>query len=360
MKQRGLQLNKDKSVCIIMGSKKQKQEASKEIQENPLECGDFETKEQQVEKWLGQFLSSAGLADSVTKTVTARIGKIKGTSLEIAQIVNDWRSQVVGGIESAILLWEACCIPSLLHGAGTWVEMSDQTEQTLNSLQQWFIRLILQVGPGTPLASLLWDLGMLDMGLRIWLEKLMLVLHARRLGDETLARRVYEEQKVNNWPGLVEETESICRELSIESVHVTELSSRAYRAQVLKACHLKNEVRLRAQAEGKIKCERITTEIYGKKEYISRGELPHVRQLFRTRFGMMHFAGNYGKDRRFARTDWLCKCREAREEEAHLISGNCEVYGEIRKKYDILDDNNLVHFFNDVLKRRDDLDNEER
>ena len=80
MKQRGLQLNKDKSVCVVMGSKKQRKE----------------------------------------------------TSLEIAQIVNDRRSQVVGGMESAILLWEACCIPSLLHGAGTWVEMSDQTEQFLN------------------------------------------------------------------------------------------------------------------------------------------------------------------------------------------------------------------------------------
>ena len=222
------------------------------------------------------------------------------------------------------------------------------------------VQLIDSVGPGVPLASLLWDLGMLDMGLRIWLEKLMLVLHTRRLGEETLARRVYEEQKVNNWPGLVEETEAICRDLSIESVHVTELSSRAYRAQVLKACHIKNEERLRAQAEGKTKCERLATEIYGKKQYISNSQLPYVRQMYKSRYRMTAFAGNFSKDRRFARNDWLCKCREAREDEAHLISGNCEVYGEIRKKYDIMDDKNLVDFFNDVLRRRDELDIEER
>ena len=162
MKERGLELNKKKSVCIIIGNKKQKKEATKEMEVKPLLCGDFETKEEQVEKWLGQLLSSAGLADSVDKTVDSRTGKIKAAGMEIAQIVNDWRSQAVGGMETAILLWEACCIPSLLHGAGTWVEMSGPTETKLNSLQQWFVRLILQVGPGAPRASLLWDFGLLD------------------------------------------------------------------------------------------------------------------------------------------------------------------------------------------------------
>ena len=141
-------------------------------------------------------------------------------------------------METAILLWEACCIPSLLHGAGTWVEMSETTETKLNSLQQWFVRLILQVGPGAPRASLLWDFGLLDIGLRIWLEKLMLALHVSRLEEGTLARLVFEEQKINQWPGLAEEAEQICRELSVESVHTTGLSSRAYRSQVLKACHV--------------------------------------------------------------------------------------------------------------------------
>ena len=69
MKERGLQLDKDKSVCIIVGSKKQKKEASVEIEEKPLQCGDFITKEKQVEKWLGQYILAAGLADSVRKTV---------------------------------------------------------------------------------------------------------------------------------------------------------------------------------------------------------------------------------------------------------------------------------------------------
>ena len=41
MKQRGLSLNKDKSVCVIMGSKRQKKEASLEMKGKPLLCGDY-------------------------------------------------------------------------------------------------------------------------------------------------------------------------------------------------------------------------------------------------------------------------------------------------------------------------------
>ena len=70
------------------------------------------------------------------------------------------------------------------------MEMSAQTEKKLNSLQYWFVRLVLRVGPGAPSASLLWDFSLLDMGLRIWIEKLMLVLHIKRLDEKTLARKM--------------------------------------------------------------------------------------------------------------------------------------------------------------------------
>ena len=72
MKQRGLSLNRDKSVFLVMSSKKDAKEASKELQKYPLMCGEFETKQTKEYKWLGQILSSQGLADSVFKTVASR------------------------------------------------------------------------------------------------------------------------------------------------------------------------------------------------------------------------------------------------------------------------------------------------
>ena len=126
-KQLCLELNRDKSVYILQGSKKQKEQIRLQILKEPLMCGQFHMKEEKVSKWLGHYLSSEGLAISVAETVKHRDSKIRGASLEIAQIVNDWRSHLAGGMMTAVTLWERCCVPSLLHGAGTWVDISPET-----------------------------------------------------------------------------------------------------------------------------------------------------------------------------------------------------------------------------------------
>ena len=58
LKQRALKLNSKKSVCLMIGSKKQKEQFSKELKEKPLMCGQVETRETDVDKWLGQKISS--------------------------------------------------------------------------------------------------------------------------------------------------------------------------------------------------------------------------------------------------------------------------------------------------------------
>ena len=84
-----------------------------------------------------------------------------------------------------------------------------------------------------------------------------------------------------------------------------------------------------------------------------------VRQQYQSRFGLRPIAGNYSKDKRFARTNWLCRCKEEREEETHYMSGQCTAFGDLALKYnDLTDDENLVQFFSEVLGRRDDLDKE--
>ena len=75
-------------------------------------------------------------------------------------------------------------------------------------------------------------------------------------------------------------------------------------------------------AQGKF--ARIEYESYGRKEYIQKKNIFHVRLQFRARFGTTAFAGNYSHDRRFAGSQWLCKCQEAREEESNSISGQVQ------------------------------------
>ena len=289
-----------------MGTKKQREKLKSELETNPIKCGNFVMKKVEKEKWLGQQLSEGGLADSVEATIESKMGKIKTACLEIANIVNDWRAETVGGLETAIILWEACIIPSLLNSCSTWVEISKKAENKLNDLQRWFLRLILQVPKSTPSASLTWETGMMDMKLRIWKEKLMLILHIRSLNDETLAKKIYEEQRKEGWPGLVKETKNICEALGIEDVNKTKMNKIEYKKTVNDALKKKDEEYLRKEAESKRKCEKIMMENYGKKEYIGKRKVGEVRNIFKARVGMTEFADNFGKDKRFLRTKWMC------------------------------------------------------
>jgi hypothetical protein len=240
------------------------------------------------------------------------------------------------------------------------VEISKATVKRLNTIQVWFLRLILRLGPGSFCAALLWDSQQLDMGLRVYIQKVLLVLHLRSLEEETLAAKIYEEQKTQNWPGLVQETKMICKELNIEDCNSTCLNKTDYKSLLIKACHVKNEEMLRLQAT-ETKGARMRTEPYGKQEYITSKNIEQARSWFRTRFGLQDFAGNYSHNRKFAKSDWLCRCKTAKEEEGHIVSGNCSVYSDLRPKFgDLGEDQNLVDYFRAVLDRRDRLEEEDR
>ena len=98
-------------------------------------------------------------------------------------------------------------------------------------------------------------------------------------------------------------------------------------------------------------------EEYGRKKYVDSEQISHVRDTYRSRIGLMPFAGNFKNDKRFAGIGSLCRCMRNLEDEPHLLSGKCEVFGDIRGKYgELKDDESLVKFFNEVLEMRDALD----
>ena len=226
----------------------------------------------------------------------------------------------------------------------------------LNSLQHWFIRLILQVGPGAPLAALTWETGLLDMKLRIFKEKLMLILHTREMDEGSLASKIYREQVSKDWPGLAKECKEICEELKIENINTTSISKSQYKRLIQGAIKSRDEMLLREQAGDKVKCKEIMKEKYGRKAYIDANKIEDVRFRFKSRVGLLPFAGNFSKDKKYAKTNWLCRCGE-KENESHIKDGTCPIYSDICQNYADLDnDEDLVEFFSAVLERRSKLE----
>ena len=97
------------------------------------------------------------------------------------------------------------------------------------------------------------------------------------------------------------------------------------------------------------------------KDYSQKKNIHNIWQQYRTRFGLQRFAGNYSNNKQLAMSGWLFKCNMAREEEGHLLSGLCSVYGDLTEKFnDLTDIENLIQFFNEVLERRDMLDKQDK
>ena len=61
-----------------------------------------------------------------------------------------------------------------------------------------------------------------------------------------------------------------------------------------------------------------------------------------------------------ARTGWLCRYGKEREDERH-ITDSCPLYKDIREQFSSLeDDDQLVEFFEQILKRRELSDEQEQ
>ena len=89
--------------------------------------------------------------------------------------------------------------------------------------------------------------------------------------------------------------------------------------------------------------------------------ISHCRSWFCTRYGLQDFASNYFHSKKFSKTDWMCRCKKEVEEEGHIVSGQCEVYGDLRSQFgNLQEDKNLINYFQAVLDRRDSLKEEDR
>jgi len=81
-----------------------------------------------------------------------------------------------------------------------------------------------------------------------------------------------------------------------------------------------------------------------------------VRDIFAERVYMLPFGANYKHDRRFAITGGRClACGGAEESETQdHVSIHCPAYSDLRVQYNLDTDLGLIHFYREVISRRDE------
>ena len=200
MNEKQLKVHPDKTGYIVVGNSQYREQVQREVQQSPIMFGNIVTKSKMMDKYLGDVVHMEGLEASVNATIEDRIGKITASMHEVKAIIDDYRMQALGGMMGALDLWNLAIIPSLMNNCSTWIGMTSRQEKKLESLQEQFIRMMMEVPVSTPKLALRAETGLLSMKHRVWVEKLNLVLAIQKSAG--LAKNVYLEQLNHNWPGL--------------------------------------------------------------------------------------------------------------------------------------------------------------
>ena len=131
MESKLLDFNLDKSSLMAIGPSKGKKVLLDELNGNPVLLCQKKMKLATKEKLLGDIFSSDGLADSAKATIDSRKWQVVSSIAEIRAVVEDYRSNLLGGILTGLEIWEMSVIPFLLYNSETWTELSKEAIITL-------------------------------------------------------------------------------------------------------------------------------------------------------------------------------------------------------------------------------------
>ena len=132
-----LDFNEDKSTLVVLGKGKAKEEMMSNLKRNPVLLYGKPMKISDSERYLGDQIGGS-LSDSVTATISKRVGRATQTIYEVMAVLDDSRAKVIGGLSTGLLIWESAIIPFLLYNSNTWFQMKKDDMKRLDKLQDLF------------------------------------------------------------------------------------------------------------------------------------------------------------------------------------------------------------------------------
>ena len=264
--------------------------------------------------------------------------------------------QVIGGIVGGLDIWEMAVIPMLLNNADVWTEIDANAVKELEYLQNLFLAVLMNVPMTGPQLALCWDTGTSKMENGIKMMKLKLIIHIKKLSNNSLANQVYKEQLKNDWPGLAKESQAICEEFRLKDVTkewTFEPKKNKWKSMIKEACVSKNERDMKKEIKYKYKkITEMSSEKFERKNYLSEMTMEDARMFFKIRTKMVKAKMNFSNDYRNKESLWKCdSCCRNIDTQAHITI--CPAYSHLREGKSLGSDKDLVQYFREVLSLRE-------
>ena len=224
------------------------------------------------------------------------------------------------------------------------------------------LKTLLAVPHSVPLPSLRSELGCLSMEERIHQRKLTFLFHVKSLPLSSLANEIYEIQRSFHFPGLVQECRHLIKKYQLPDIidEENDYSKLQWKNLVKKSIYKHSEDSLRKQmAEySKLKDGPLMKEGLKMKPYVLNMKLRDARTMFRNRTRMLPVKMNMKSNEKFAKNSWKCDDCQRMDSQSHILW--CPSYAPLRQNRDLEKDEDLVHFFQDVFKIREENENLEK
>ena len=162
------------------------------LEKKPLLLYGKPMKQVSMEKYFG-FQISETAADSVINTVSKRIGLSTKAIYEAKAVVEDRRSNAIGGLTVMFEIFETSIASMIYYGSENWTPLPQKTLQQLNKLTITYLRVALGLGKksGAPIPALFWHTGTLLLQFRALFFKQLFKFHVANLDDDCLAKEFY-------------------------------------------------------------------------------------------------------------------------------------------------------------------------
>ena len=346
-----LDFNLDKSCLIVMGNRGKRKQANEQLKSFPVTLCNKAMKVADHEKYLGDILSSEGLSQSVFLTVLRRKPQVINSIFEVNTVIEDCRTNLVGGLTAGLEIWELSIIPFLLNNSETWVEIDKKTLDMLDNMQFMFLRYLFKTPRTCPKPALLWESGAMQMSHRIAIRKLMFLHHLTNLPSNSLAYEVKQVQEKLAYPGLIKECNDLIECYGLPEPHG--LSKNTWKCQVKRSVRIKSRIDLLDSIKrySKIDAKQLLKEEYKMKSYILALNVPDARLKFALRAKMLRSVKmNFKGVKEYANCNWECDTCNVPDTQEHLFE--CKAYSNLRNGKDLRNDKEIVDYVRQIVVLR--------
>ena len=220
-----LQANEKKTMVIVVGTGYRANKLRKQLKNNPAIIQGKQIMTTDADKYLGFTLSQKGVSDSIKRTFDDRLDKAWSKMFSMKRLLKHPAVQKNGYIRSAITLFRATIIPTLLYSCECWFGISPTMIKTVEAAYRKLLYKFLDIPVHTKYESVLLQLGLKRAKDIIEGQKICYINRIWNEGVNPLGKQLIIEDNLNcdnsDEESVVDEIKRLCKEKNVKDIFET-------------------------------------------------------------------------------------------------------------------------------------------